>query len=363
MGNDDQRLAPVQSVDGIHDRRLRLIVKCRSRLIQHQHLRVFKKRPGNADTLPLPAGDPDAPLADARIKPLRQSPDELIQLRFPQRLPDLIVVNLLVRTAERHVPADRGIDHKDALRDIADIFEPGSIMLSHLHAVRQNPARLQLQKPQQNIHDGSLARTGSSHNTHRFADRNLHYRMVEDQRLRIGILIGDILQHDLFPDRQLLHLFLPQISLHAVIHVFIPYLFLQIIADTHKERLEIGNRRQMVVDPVGTGNQPHGRHSKKPQLRDDIRCRRSLQKLYHQIQDHTRDGKRLDQQPRRGIIQVIALHRTHITGAALGIFVDKIAFPAGNLDFLDPHHRLVDPLIKPAVEILILLTGPAHDRF
>ena len=44
----------------------------------HQHLRVFKKRPGNADTLPLPAGDPDAPLADARIKPLRQPPDELI---------------------------------------------------------------------------------------------------------------------------------------------------------------------------------------------------------------------------------------------------------------------------------------------
>ena len=114
----------MQSVDGLHNRRLRLIVQRRSGLIQHQYLRVFEKSPGNTDTLSLAAGYADPPLTDTRVKSFRQSPDELIELRLPQGFPDLVIIDILVRISECHILTDGGIYHENCLRNIADILQP-----------------------------------------------------------------------------------------------------------------------------------------------------------------------------------------------------------------------------------------------
>ena len=83
MGDDDQRLLSVESVDGIHDGSLGVIVQGRCGLVQDQYLRIIVKSPGNADPLSLPAGQPYAPLPYARVQPLRQRAHKLVQLRFP----------------------------------------------------------------------------------------------------------------------------------------------------------------------------------------------------------------------------------------------------------------------------------------
>ena len=236
-------------------------------------------------------------------------------------------------------------------------------MLPDLFAVRQNLSALQLQKPQKNVHHRRLSGPGGTHDPHALSNGDLHIRMVKNKNLRIGIFIYNILQFNLVPDLQLLHLVRLPVGLLVIIDAFIPDLLLQIVRDSHEKGLKIGDGRQMVVDPVCTGDQPHGGDRQDTQLRHDIGNLPALQHADHHIQDHSRNRHRLDQKPRRRIVEIVALNRTHVSGSAFGIFVDKIALLVCDLDLLDPHHRLVDPFVQPAVVLLVLLPGPAHNGF
>lgn len=51
VGNDNQRLFAMETIDGIHNCCLRVIVQRGSRLIQYQYLRIVVKYPGDTDTL------------------------------------------------------------------------------------------------------------------------------------------------------------------------------------------------------------------------------------------------------------------------------------------------------------------------
>ena len=361
MGDDDQRLFPVQMVDGIHDGSLRLVVQRGGGLIQHQHLRILKQGPGDADPLALSAGDPDAPLPDAGVKPLRKAAHEFVQLGFLQRLPHLFIVDLLIRHAEGHIFADGGIDHEDGLGNVADIFQPPLIMLPDLHAVRQDLPLLDMKKAEKDIDDGGLSRAGGADHAHGASHRDGHLRVVKDQYVAVRVMIDDILQLDPFTDRKLLHLFFLQIGLRVVVHAVVVDLLLQIVAHAHEKGLEIGNGGQIIVDPVGAGQKPHGRHREHADLGDHVRHVPPRQDLQDQIQHQPRDADRLDQKPRGGVVDVVLLHRAHIACPAFGVFVDEIALPVGDLDLLDSHHRLIDPFVQAAVIILIFLAGLFHD--
>ena len=73
----------MQVVDGIHDRRLRLVIQRGGGLIQHQHLRILEQRPRDADPLPLSAGNTDAPFSDAGVQALRKAAHKFVQLGLP----------------------------------------------------------------------------------------------------------------------------------------------------------------------------------------------------------------------------------------------------------------------------------------
>ena len=67
-------------------------------------------------------------------------------------------------------------------------------------------------------------------------------------------------------DLKLLYLHLFLVGGCVIINTFIPDLFLQIIRNSHKERFEIGNRGEVIVDPVGTGDQTHGHQCEQRKL-------------------------------------------------------------------------------------------------
>ena len=138
MRNDDQCLAAVEPVDGIHDCRLGLVIECGSRLVENQYLRILEQCTGDTDTLPLTAGQTNAAFSDLCIKTFRKTPYVSIELCFLQRLPYLIVINVRIRIPECHILADCGIDHENGLRNITDVLQPGLVMVADFHTICQD---------------------------------------------------------------------------------------------------------------------------------------------------------------------------------------------------------------------------------
>lgn len=55
MRNEQHRHLPLEFVDGSREVFRRLLIEVRHRLIKDQNFRPLEQRPGNGDTLPLPA--------------------------------------------------------------------------------------------------------------------------------------------------------------------------------------------------------------------------------------------------------------------------------------------------------------------
>jgi hypothetical protein len=79
---------------------------------------VPQDRPGQRDSLPLPAGQLHATLADHRAESVRQVAGELGHVRRLRRPVDLLVGR--VRTRERDVVAQRPVEHRRVLRHVGD---------------------------------------------------------------------------------------------------------------------------------------------------------------------------------------------------------------------------------------------------
>ena len=127
-------------------------------------------------------------------------------------------------------------------------------MSLHLYPVRQNPAFPYLQKSKQNVHYGTLSRTGSPHDAHRGADGHRKLGMVEYELVRIGISVYNIPQLYGFPQGQLLF----PLRRKGHVHAAVLDLVLQVIADPHEKRLEISDGIDLVVDAVHRGQQHEG---------------------------------------------------------------------------------------------------------
>ena len=93
LGDDEDRAVPLahEPVQGLLDGRLRLGVHGRGAVVQDQEPRVDEERPGYGDALALPAGEPDAPLADDGVVAVGEPPDKPVGLGRLGRGHDLFV--------------------------------------------------------------------------------------------------------------------------------------------------------------------------------------------------------------------------------------------------------------------------------
>ena len=137
---------------------------------------------------------------------------------------------------------------------------------------------------------------------------------------------------------------------------------LQVIADIHEERFKIGNGSQVIVDTICTRQKSCGCCSQNGKLREHMRHISSLHHNEEHITDHAGNADGFNQKTRCGIIQVILLHGIDITGTALSVSVDEIILFCGDLDLLDSGNGFIDPFVQAAVIILIILSGPDHNR-
>src|SRR5215211_3427166 len=121
LGDDEDRavLFAHEPVQSLLDRSLRLGVHGRGAVVQNKEPRVDKKRPRYGDPLPLPAGEPDAPLADNGLVAFREPPYELTGLGRFGRCDDLLVRR--ARFAEGHVIADGAGEEARLLQDYPDL--------------------------------------------------------------------------------------------------------------------------------------------------------------------------------------------------------------------------------------------------
>ena len=258
---------------------------------------------------------------------------------------------------ERHILPNRIVQHEDHLGDIADIFQESPVIGLHVHAVRADASALNLQQPQQHIHNGALPRAGSPHDSHGRPHLYGQIRMVENQFLRIGVGICDVSKLNTALQRKLL--LLPGRKGH--VHFIVFNLILKIIADTHEKRFEKGNGIDLVVDPVHGRQKYESRRRKGGKhlqhiLRGDARNRK-----HDHISHHHGNAHGLDEKLGHIVVEAVALHRVYITPAAFLVLVHEILFLADDLDFLDTLDGLGDPFEETAVVILIVLPRFVHN--
>ena len=93
MGNDDHGLAAVEALDGLHDRRFRIVVQGGRGFVKDQDLRIVIQRPRDADSLTLSAGKAHSAVAHTGVELLRHLLHEILHLRFLQHLVPAAVYN------------------------------------------------------------------------------------------------------------------------------------------------------------------------------------------------------------------------------------------------------------------------------
>ena len=114
VGDDDRRPVPHRLTETQPDLRLGRRVHGRRCVVQDQDPRVEQQRPCDRDPLALAARERDPTLADHRVVSLRQRGDEVVRLREPRGLLDLLLGG--VRPAERDVLAHRVREEERILR-------------------------------------------------------------------------------------------------------------------------------------------------------------------------------------------------------------------------------------------------------
>ena len=171
MRKDQRGASSHQPIERVLDDRFVLGIHCRERFIQNQDRRVSQDRPGDGNALALPAGKPDAPLADYGVISLGQQRDKLVGVgRAAGRFE---CFGRGVGLADPKVIRDRAvkkisilIDDRDLAADIfkAQVFK---IMTPDLYR-----ARIGIIKTQQQPHDRRLARAAWPDKAHPLAGRH-----------------------------------------------------------------------------------------------------------------------------------------------------------------------------------------------
>ena len=135
MRDHDQRLASVETVNGLHDLLFGLGVECRHRFVEDQHLGSPIERPRDRDALPLTTGQSHAAFADVRVHAVWQRVDELLQPCKSDHVRKAPLVDLGVTQPEADVAAQRVVDQEELLRHVSNLSLPSPERLLNVGAV------------------------------------------------------------------------------------------------------------------------------------------------------------------------------------------------------------------------------------
>src|SRR5215204_467846 len=192
VGDDDRRPVLHRLTEAESDLRLGRRVHGRRCIVQDQDPRVEQQRPCDRDPLALAARKRDPTLADHRVVRLRQRDDEVVGLREPGGLLDLLLGG--VRPAERDVLAHRVREEERILRDDPDLPPQGDqLRLPHVETVDGHPAGGGVVEPRNQGRERRLAGARVADQCDCAAGLELEVDVAEHRALEV-IAEGDMLE-------------------------------------------------------------------------------------------------------------------------------------------------------------------------
>ena len=178
---------------GIHGRR---------RVVEDQDPWVEHERARDREALALPAREGDAALADDGGVTIGKPLDELVRLREPGRVDELLLRRL--RPAEREVLANRRREEEGILRDDADLAaQRAQCHLAYVDAVDLDSALADVVETGDERGEARLARAGVPDQRHRAPGLELEVDVLEHGPV-VAVGEGDVAECDASrPRRQL----------------------------------------------------------------------------------------------------------------------------------------------------------------
>ncbi|MNJ57018.1 hypothetical protein D3C77_525910 [compost metagenome] len=158
MSDDQRRPSDRQLGQRLLNRRFRLRIKRRCRLVKNQDRRIFQEHSGDGKPLLLPSGQLHAPFANDRIHPVRQLADHLFQRCPLGRFPNLLFGGLQI--AVHDVLPDRSCEKEHVLLNNADIFAQRlQRHISDIHAIHRDLSSVHIVEPRQKTANGRFSST------------------------------------------------------------------------------------------------------------------------------------------------------------------------------------------------------------
>ena len=170
---DHQRRAVVhQLFERSLDDALGFGVECRGRLVENQDGRVLQQRARDGNSLPLPAGQQHAAIADDRVEACRQLAHELDAHARPAPLRSIALVDSVA--TERDVRAYRIVEQHHFLTDERDLLaQAPQLVLAHIVTIDEHAPVVRVVEPRQQIDQRRLAAAGLADDRQHLAGRDL----------------------------------------------------------------------------------------------------------------------------------------------------------------------------------------------
>ena len=196
LGDDDLRRLGDIGAEALADQRVGARVDRGGRVVEDQNLRLFEKRPGDAETLLLSAGDVRAALLDIGVIPVGEGADEFVRLREPARLDHLVVGGVFVAPAQ--VILDRaGKQHILLQHDADRAAQRLKVVFAHISAADLDAALAHIVKARDELHEGRLARARTAEDADGHARVDVQVDVLQREFLRLcGVLEADVFKVD-----------------------------------------------------------------------------------------------------------------------------------------------------------------------
>jgi hypothetical protein len=170
------------------------------RLVQHDDLRVVVEGAGDADPLTLAAGKADAALADDGFQAFGKRLNEFRELGGFDGVENRGVVDFVFVETEGDVAAEGVVGEENRLGHIANLILPAAQVVPDRFGVDADLPRVRLEKSEDDVHKGALARTAGTNETDCFALANNERHIVQGWGSGASIGEGDVLKLNISGD-------------------------------------------------------------------------------------------------------------------------------------------------------------------
>src|SRR3989338_9016466 len=178
VSDDDRGGRAAEREEGRVYRAFRTGVERARGLIENKERWFPYKDAGKRYSLPLPAGNQDAPVADDRIVSVRQTRYKVVYVRGARGSADVLIRER--RVIEGNIIPYRVVQEERILRDIADAFPPlakGNVF--DVRAVDSDPPAHRFHESEEQVRDGGLPCSRRPHNSEHLSAFELERDIVE----------------------------------------------------------------------------------------------------------------------------------------------------------------------------------------